>query len=174
MGTRRYRTRNPRRTIRAAKSSANNVHQPNDKDLLSVDQHGNVVRSLNEAIEIERDNLSKADSVLGCLVIAMEYGSDARHTPYFPDVAQIARNLVQQSLRGLDAVTLQQRLRNKVKDEIHIRLWDFSAEIHAPLVSSAPGVWRRRSGRTLRLHRREYGSARKEPRSLQAITSARN
>jgi hypothetical protein len=125
----------------------------------------NVVHSLNEAIETERDNLAKADSVLGCLVIAMEYGTDAIHAPYYPDVAQIARNLVQQSLRGLDALSLQQRLRNKVKDEIHIRLVGVSAEIHAPLVSSAPSLWRRRVGRTLRIHRREYG-ARKQLQSL--------
>jgi hypothetical protein len=172
MGTHRYRSASPRQTIRAIKSSASNARQSNHKDRLSVDQHRNVVQSLNEAIEIERDNLAKADSVLGCLVIAMEYGTEAVHAPYFPDVAQIARNLIQQSLRGLDAVTLQQRLRNKVKDEMHVRLSDVSAEIHAPLVSSAPSLWRRRCSRTLRIHRREYGSARKQLRSLQAISSA--
>jgi hypothetical protein len=76
-----------------------------------------VPEGLHEAIENERDNLSKAESVLGCLAISMEYESDSVDGPYYPDVAQLARELVRQSINGLDSLVLQQRLlRNKVKE----------------------------------------------------------
>jgi hypothetical protein len=72
---------------------------------------------LHEAIEIERDNLSKADSVLGCLVASMEHETDSATKPYYPDVAQLARDLLRQSINGLDSLVLQRRLlRNKVKE----------------------------------------------------------
>jgi hypothetical protein len=76
-----------------------------------------VPEGLHEAIEDERDNLSKAESVLGCLAIAMEYESDTVNGPYYPDVAQLARELVRQSINGLDSLELQRHLlRYKVKD----------------------------------------------------------
>lgn len=76
-----------------------------------------VPEGLHEAIEIERGNLSRAESVLGCLAISMEYDSDSDNRPYYPDVAQLARELVKQSINGLDSLILQQRLlRNKVKE----------------------------------------------------------
>jgi hypothetical protein len=76
-----------------------------------------VPEGLHEAIETERDNLSKAESVLGCLAIAMEYEADSVDGPYYPDVAQLARDLVRQSINGLDSLVLQQRLlRNKIKE----------------------------------------------------------
>jgi len=76
-----------------------------------------VPEGLHEAIENERDNLSKAESVLGCLAISMEYEADSVSGPYYPDVAQLARELVRQSINGLDSLVLQQRLlRNKIKE----------------------------------------------------------
>ena len=76
-----------------------------------------VPEGLHEAIETERGNLSRAESVLGCLAISMEYDADSAHRPYYPDVAQLARELVRQSINGLDSLTLQQRLlRNKIKE----------------------------------------------------------
>jgi hypothetical protein len=76
-----------------------------------------VPEGLHEAIETERDNLSKAESVLGCLAIAMEYEADSVNGPYYPDVAQLARELVRQSINGLDSLVLQERLlRNKIKE----------------------------------------------------------
>ena len=78
-----------------------------------------VPEGLHEAIETERGNLSKAESVLGCLVTSMEYETEARNKPYYPDVAQLARELVRQSINGLDSLVLQQRLlRNKIKESI--------------------------------------------------------
>jgi hypothetical protein len=76
-----------------------------------------VPEGLHEAIESERDNLSTAESVLGCLAISMDYEADPINGPYYPDVAQLARELVRKSINGLDSLTLQQRLlRNKIKE----------------------------------------------------------
>jgi hypothetical protein len=76
-----------------------------------------VPEGLHEAIETERSNLSKAESVLGCLAISMEYDADSANKPYYPDVAQLARELVRQSINGLDSLVLQQRLlRNKIRE----------------------------------------------------------
>jgi hypothetical protein len=76
-----------------------------------------VPEGLHEAIEIERGNLSKAESVLGCLAIAMEYEDNSDDRPHYPDVAQLARDLVRQSMNGLDSLVLQRRLlRNKIKE----------------------------------------------------------
>jgi hypothetical protein len=78
-----------------------------------------VPEGLHEAIELERGNLSKAEAVLGCLAIAMEYETDSVNGPYYPDVAQLARELVKQSINGLDSLVLQQRLmRNKIKESL--------------------------------------------------------
>lgn len=76
-----------------------------------------VPKGLHEAIETERGNLSKAESVLGCLAIAMEYETDSVDGPHYPDVVQIAQGLVRKSINGLDSLVLQQRLlRNKIKE----------------------------------------------------------
>ena len=76
-----------------------------------------VPEGLHEALEIERSNLSRAESVLGCLVIAMEYEGDSVNGPYYPDVAQLAREMVKQSINSLDSLALQRRLlRNKIKE----------------------------------------------------------
>src|ERR1700679_4170725 len=67
-----------------------------------------VFERLQTAIESERRNLFRADSLLGCLVIAMEYETDdSVNGPHYPDVAQVARELVQRSIDGLDSLTLQ-------------------------------------------------------------------
>jgi hypothetical protein len=76
-----------------------------------------VPNGLHEAIEAERGNLAKAESVLGCLAISMEADADITTGPYYPDVAEVARDLVRKSINGLDSLTLQQcLLRNKVKE----------------------------------------------------------
>jgi hypothetical protein len=47
----------------------------------------------------------------------MEYGAESIDQPYYPDVAQLARELVRKSINGLDSLVLQRRLlRNKVKE----------------------------------------------------------
>jgi len=47
----------------------------------------------------------------------MEYETDSANGPHYPDVAELARELVRQSINSLDSLVLQQRLlRNKVKE----------------------------------------------------------
>src|SRR5579863_1097326 len=76
-----------------------------------------VPEALHEAIENERSNLSRAEAVLGCLVISMESQPDPVNGPYYPEVAQLARELVRQSINGLDSLALQKLLlRDKVKE----------------------------------------------------------
>jgi isopentenyl diphosphate isomerase/L-lactate dehydrogenase-like FMN-dependent dehydrogenase len=78
-----------------------------------------VPEGLHEAIEIQRGNLAKAESVLGCLIASMEYKADSVDGPYYPDVAEIARELVKQSIKGLDSLVLQRCLsRNKVREHL--------------------------------------------------------
>ena len=102
-----------------------------------------VPKGLHDAIEIERGNLSKAESVLGCLAIAMEYETDSVNGPHYPDVAELARELVRQSINGLDSLVLQQRLqRNKIKESPDL---SFVEGCYAVLdsVGTSLGVYRR-------------------------------
>jgi hypothetical protein len=104
----------------ARRRSASGVRRSRDRKARPVDHvYGvPVPEGLHEAIETERGNLSKAESLLGCLVIAMEYEADAVTGPYYPDVAQLARELVKQSINSLDSIVLEQRLtRNRVKED---------------------------------------------------------
>jgi hypothetical protein len=84
-----------------------------------------VPKPLQEAIESERDNLSKAESLLACMVVAMEYQNDPLDGPYYPAVAQLARELVERSINGLDPFTLRQRvLRNKIEEVFSVSFVD--------------------------------------------------
>jgi len=78
-----------------------------------------VPEALYEAIENERSNLSRAEAVLGCLAISMESQPDPVNGPYYPEVAQLARELVRQSINGLDSLALQKLLlKDKVKEKL--------------------------------------------------------
>jgi hypothetical protein len=106
-----------------------------------------VPEGLHEAIETERDNLAKAESVLGCMAIAMEYESDSVSGPYYPHVAQLAREMVRQSINGLDSLVLQRRLlRNKIKESPDL---SFAEGCYSILdsVGSSLGVCRRAADR---------------------------
>jgi hypothetical protein len=89
---------------------------------------GKQLNLLFKAIETERDNLSRADSLLGCLKIAMEYGETMHMGPYYPDVAQIAHEMVRKSIGALDPINLPNPSRDKIKEE-------FSAQDCAPPVA---------------------------------------
>jgi hypothetical protein len=61
----------------------------------------------DKLIERERGRLMKASSVLGCLVIGLSEGDGVEldeGEPYYPDIAEIARGLVEEALRNLDSV----------------------------------------------------------------------
>src|ERR1700689_742610 len=76
-----------------------------------------VPEALHEAIENERSNLARAEAILGCLAISMESEPDPVNGPYYPEVAHLARELVRQSINGLDSLALQKvLLRNKVRE----------------------------------------------------------
>src|SRR5260370_25645419 len=76
-----------------------------------------VPEGLHDAIETERGNLCKAESVLGCLAIAMEYETDSANGPHYPHVAELVRELARQSINSSDSLVLQQRLlRHPVKE----------------------------------------------------------
>ena len=76
-----------------------------------------VPEALHDAIEEERDNLSKAESLLGCLAISLEHETDPATAPYYPDMAGLVRDLLRRSIDRLDSLNLQKRLlRNKVRE----------------------------------------------------------
>ena len=117
---------------------------------------GTQLNKLLKTIETERDNLSRAESLLGCLTVAMEYGEITHKGPYYPDVAQIASKMVRKSISALDPINLPKPSRSKVKEE-------FSARDCALLVVGLHEVplllrpmHRAFPRRVQRLHRRSY------------------
>ena len=91
--------------------------------------NGTPLNLLLKAIETERDNLSRAESLLGCLNIAMEYGERTHQGPYYPDIVQIAREMVSKSIGALDPINLPDPSRGKVLEE-------FCAKDGAPPVAA--------------------------------------
>lgn len=63
---------------------------------------------LEEAIEDERSRLMRAHSILGCITLALE-GDDGvgPNRPYYPDLIELARDLVNESINGLDSNKLR-------------------------------------------------------------------
>ena len=58
---------------------------------------------LQEMIRAEMFNLGKAESVLRCLIFAMEFTDTSNNgCAYFPDVVEVAGDLVQRSIVDLD------------------------------------------------------------------------
>jgi hypothetical protein len=76
-----------------------------------------VPKGLQEAISAERDNLCKVESLLACMAVSLEYVDDPLRGPYFPPVAELARELVARSIDGLDPGVIRERLlRNKIEE----------------------------------------------------------
>jgi hypothetical protein len=59
---------------------------------------------LREMIQAETLNLCRAESVLRCLVLAMDYEPSDPQSPYYPDVVQVVGDLIKRSLVDLDAL----------------------------------------------------------------------
>jgi hypothetical protein len=135
----------------ARRRSASGVRRGRDRKARSVDHvYGvPVPKGLHEAIETERGNLSKAESLLGCLAIAMEYETDTVKGPYYPDVAQLARELVKQSINGLDSLVLQRRLlHNKIKERAYLACAEGAYPIRDPVdFLHTSACFHRRAGR---------------------------
>jgi hypothetical protein len=88
---------------------------------------------LQEAIAAERDNLSKVEALLSCMVVSLEYQNDPLEGPYYPAVAQLARELVARSIDGLDPFVLRQRiLRDKIEEVFCVSLIDQAYPSSAP------------------------------------------
>ena len=66
------------------------------------------IQQLETVIEDERTRLLKADSILGCVQIALDTEASDVDVPvvYFPYVVGTARELIAESLRRLDFLSL--------------------------------------------------------------------
>ena len=132
-------------------------HRRNAGRSTSPNFNGTQLNRLLKAVETERDNLSRAESLLGCLTIAMEYGERTHKGPYYPDVAQIAREMVRKSIGALDPINLPNPSRGKVLEEFCAE--DYAAPVAAlcevPLLPrpAFPKLSRQCS---LRIHYRNY------------------
>jgi hypothetical protein len=115
MRQRSSKTRRPRRRPHATPDDAQNRHEYGVP----------VPKRLQEALQAERDNLCKAESLLACMVVSLEYRDDPLEGPYFPAVAQLARELVAKSIDGLDPGVLRERmLRNKIEEVFCVSFLD--------------------------------------------------
>jgi hypothetical protein len=141
MATRQRASKARRARSRPLKAPGDRQNRPSRKIRASEHVYGvPVPERLHEAIETERDNLSKVESLLACMVVSMEYENDPLGGPYYPAVAQLARELVDRSINGLDPFTLRQHLlRNKIEevfctafvDQTHpLALSEFQASAH--------------------------------------------
>ena len=145
MVTRRHAFKARRDRNRPSSASASRQNQPDHKKHASENVYGvPVPESLHEAIELERENLSKVESILACMVASMECDADAVSGPYYPDVAQIARELVERSIDRLDSFNLKRRLLNKVEEVLRMSFVDHTyLLLHRPdsrqaLIGSSP------------------------------------
>jgi hypothetical protein len=96
-------------------------HRRRNARSASPECRGTELNLLLKTIETERDNLSRAESLLGCLKIAMEYGESTHKGPYYPDVAQIAHEMLRKSINALDPINLPKPSRDKVLEEFSLR-----------------------------------------------------
>src|SRR5271156_5909495 len=78
---------------RPSSSPTGRQNRPGSKNLPAED-FGCLPEDLSEAIELERDNLSKAESVLACMAVSLKFDTDPLQGPYYPAVVQVVRELV--------------------------------------------------------------------------------
>lgn len=100
-----------------------------------------VPERLQEAIAAERDNLSKVEALLFCMVVSLEYQNDPLEGPYYPAVAQLARELVARSINALEPFVLRQRiLDDKVEEVFCVSLIDPAYPPYAPTESKVSAL----------------------------------
>jgi hypothetical protein len=86
--------------------AADDVRANNDRRLISP---------LEEALEEERTRLMLADSVLGCLQIALDPEAiRVTPEPYFPEVLELARQHINQSVRKLEYEEIRRLIQSSV------------------------------------------------------------
>jgi hypothetical protein len=86
------------------------------KDLPNEDL-ARLPEDIAEAIEVERDNLAKAESVLACMAVSLKHDTDPLRGPYYPAVVQVVRELVARSIDGLEPMVMARRLRDKIEED---------------------------------------------------------
>jgi hypothetical protein len=59
---------------------------------------------LQDMLRAELFNLGKAEAVLRCLALSMDYEPLDHQSPYYPDVVEVAGDLVKRSIADLDAL----------------------------------------------------------------------
>jgi hypothetical protein len=70
--------------------------------------HDSVSDPGSKAIEIERTRLMKADAVLGSVAFSLTYAEwRCENGTDYANVVEVAREIVQESIRRLDAVSLE-------------------------------------------------------------------
>jgi hypothetical protein len=121
----------------------------------SEETASNLLNRTLKAVEAERGNLSRAQTLLECLAIAMEYGEMDHKGPYYPDVLRTASKILRESIDALDSVHLRNPTRDKVREE-------FFAECALVVMAGAempllPGsLFKPPRPCSLRVHRRKY------------------
>ena len=132
-------------------------HRRRNAGSASPECRGAELNRLLKTIETERDNLSRVDSLLGCLKIAMEYGESTHKGPYYPDVAQIAHEMVRKSISALDPIYLPKPSRDKVLEEFSLKdCVPPTAVLHEVPLLPLPVFIEFRRPSSLRIHHRNY------------------
>jgi hypothetical protein len=71
-----------------------------------------------EAIEAERTRLMQAESLLDCLLAAMDEDEVDPHGPYVPNVIKLARDRVHRSIDQLDSLNLRPLLTAMTEENV--------------------------------------------------------
>lgn len=92
----------------AARKSVKNPHRPPTKCTPATETDFESFESpLEEAIENERERLSQAQAILGCLHMVLEDpDEDGDDAPYYPYLIDMAQKLVREAVNRLDSVYL--------------------------------------------------------------------
>ncbi len=84
-------------------------------DSVRENSDDSLVSPLEAAIEEERSRLMLADSVLGCLQIALDPEAiRVNPVPYFPEVLELAREFINKSVRRLDYDEIRRLLQSSM------------------------------------------------------------
>ena len=68
----------------------------------------NIPEGLYEAIEVERARLCRAEAMLSCMALALEYGEPGQASaPDYGEVVNMATELLRASINGLDSLNLE-------------------------------------------------------------------
>lgn len=101
----------PKRPARSRSLERRDTHQ-SARDTESDQTNAPTARgAVEDAIEDERARLMDAETILHCVVIAMnETDPSDTHGPYYQNVIEVARDLVVESINRLDSVRMRPML----------------------------------------------------------------